>query len=364
MTSNFIHDFGGCRLDWYDPQPVMEDGANDDDEQGEKVDLSYEGIAPEHWQALDAAVPADWQPHDWPERPVRFIDGKDVGDTVAWVRAPGGYPVPIRLGQIGSIVMDVVDQSCRRAYYTSEPVVSLVTQPFPWEAVESFGVDLQKHGFRLLSALPPLDESVTPAVRRCSYDFEKMRKAAQNRCTDEMTVLEQAAIAQLAQIPTVVDGRLEPRRGGFTSDTSPIYGVIKTHQKTYLHPRGMQVLYALEHGQRTPLFRIDRYNRNTPPVVTWSVVTWYVRLGQASHSMPNYGLIRVEVPTAWFEAQHHDAQFVNRLTRLLCRYRCRQESYGRAAISLHPIVRAEESLGACFRHTGRLVSSFCRIFDL
>src|SRR5262245_55995305 len=170
MLSNFIHDFGGCRLDWYDPQPVMDDSMNEDDEPGEQVDLSYEGIAPEHWQALDATVPADWHPHDWPEHPIRFIDGKDVGETVAWVRAPGGYPVPIRLGQIGSIVMDVVEQSCHRAYYVSEPVVSLVTQPFPWEAVESFGVDLQKHGLRLLSALPPLDTSVTPAVRRCSYD--------------------------------------------------------------------------------------------------------------------------------------------------------------------------------------------------
>jgi hypothetical protein len=361
MSSNFIHDFGGCRLGQYDPQPFMDEEAGEEAEQGEKVDLCYEGIAPEDWHALDAAVPTNWCPHDWPERPVRFIDGKDVSETVAWVRAPGGYPVPIRLGQIGSVVMDVVDQSCRRAYYTSEPVVSLVTQPFPWEAVESFGVDLQKHGFRLLSALPPLDESVMPPVHRCSYDFEKMRKAAQNRCTDEMTVLEQAAIAQQDQLPTVVDGRLEPRRGGFSSDKSPVYGVIKTHWKTYLHPQGMQVLYTMEHGQRTPLFRIDRHNRS---VVTWSVVTWYVRLGKASRSMPNYGLIRVEVPTAWFEAQHYDEQFVNRLTHLLCLYRCRQQSYGRAAISLHPIVRGEESLRACFRHPGRLMSYFCRIFNL
>jgi len=234
MTSNFIHDFGGCRLDQYDPQPVMDGEADEDSEQDEKVDLSYEGIAAEHWHALDATVPEDWNPCDWPERPTRFIDGKDVGETVAWVRAPGGYPVPIRLGQIGGVAMDVVDQACRRAYYTSEPVVSLVTQPFPWDAVESFGLDLQKHGFRLLPAQPPMDQSVTPPERRCSYDFEKMRKAAQNRCTDEMTVLEQAAIAQQDQAPTVVDGRLEPRSGGFSSDNSPIYGVIKTHRKTYL----------------------------------------------------------------------------------------------------------------------------------
>jgi hypothetical protein len=356
MTSNFIHDFGGCRLDWYDPQSVMDGDADKDSEQDEKVDPSYEGIAAEHWDALDATIPEDWNPYDWPERPARFIDGKDEGETVAWVRAPRGYPVPIRLGQIGSVAMDVVDQACRRAYYTSELVVSLVTQPFPWDAVERFGLDLQKHGFRMLPAQPPLDQSVTPPERRCSYDFEKMPKAAQNRCTDEMTVLEQAAIAQQDQIPTIVDGRLEPRRGGFSSDNSPVYGVIKTHHKTYLHPRGMQVLYALEHGQRTPLFRIVQHNL--------SVVTWYVRLGNASRSMPNYGLVRVEVPTVWFETQNHDAQFVNQLTRLLCLYRCRQQSYGRAAISLHPIVRAEESLGACFRHTGRLVSHFCRVFNL
>jgi hypothetical protein len=281
MTSTFIHDFGGCRLDRYDPQPFMDEDMDEDmdeeAEQNEPVDRDYEDSA-EHWHALDTPMRANWNPHDWPERPVRFIDGRDIGETVAWVRAPAGYPVPIRLAQIGSATIVVENRECRRAYYTSEPVVSLVTQPFPWEAVESFGLDLQRYGFRLLSALPPLDRSGTPPVHRCSYDFEKMRKAAQNRCMDEMTVLEQAAIAQQHQVPTVVDGRLEPRSGGFYSSESPIYGVIKTHRKLYLHPRGMQVLYSLEHGQRTPLFRIDQRNL--------SVVSWYVRLGKGSRSMP------------------------------------------------------------------------------
>jgi hypothetical protein len=347
MASNFMHDFGGSRLDAYDPQPFMDEDAKDEDEQDERVDLDYEDPA-ERWRALDATVPTYWDLHDWQDCPVRFIDGKDVGETVAWVRAPGGYPVPIRLDQVGGVVIEVNNRACRRVYYVSDPVVSLVTQPFPWQAVEGFGVDLQAHGFRLLSALPPDGQ--------CSYDFEKMRKAAQNRCLTEMTVLEQAALAQDPQTPTVVDGRLEPRRGGFDPATSPVYGVIKTHMKTYLHPIGMQVLYDLEHGQRTPLFHIQQQNL--------SVVSWYIRLGKTVRSMPNYGLIRVEVPVDWFEKNGHDHRFVNQLTHLLCWYRCRQQSYGRAAISIHPIVHAEESLGACFRDTKRLISHFCRVFGL
>lgn len=346
MVSTFLQDFGACRLDRYNPPPQMEEDA-DESAPDEHVDLNYE-VPADRWRPLDTTLPSGWDPDSWPERPTRFIDGKDVGETVAWVRAPGGYPVPIRLAQIGSVVMEVADRVCRRAFYVAEPVVSLVTQPFPWDAIEAFALDLQACGLRLLPAVPPDGQ--------CSYDFEKMRKAAQNRSMTEMTVLEQAMLARSSMAPTVVDGRLEPRRRGFDPSTSAVYGVIKTHWKQYLHGPGMQVLYALEHGQRTPLFRLDEHNL--------SVVTWYVRLGEASLSMPNYGLIRVEVPAAWFEARGRGEDFVRRLTHLLCLYRCRSNSYARAAISLHPIVRAEESLGACFRDGSRLTSHFCNVFKL
>ena len=52
---------------------------------------------------------------------------------------------------------------------------------------------------------------------------------------------------------TVIDGRLEPRFGARSQHTA-VVGVIKTHQRRYLHPLGLQVRYALQPRQRTPLF--------------------------------------------------------------------------------------------------------------
>jgi hypothetical protein len=122
---------------------------------------------------------------------------------------------------------------CRRRFDIVERAVSMVADVFPWDEIESFAAALQANGFRLLTALPP--------DRKPSYDFEKMRKAAQNRSYDEMGVLEEAALAQEPNLPTIVDGRLEPRVGGFDPLISPVFGVIKTHHKNYLHREGMQL---------------------------------------------------------------------------------------------------------------------------
>jgi len=188
-----------------------------------------------------------------------------------------------------------------------------------------------------------------------SYDFEKMRKAAQNRSNDEMGVLEEAALAQRSGVPSVVDGRLEPRQGGFDPGQSPVFGVIKTHYKNYLHSMGMQLLYQLDIGQRTPVFSL--------PKEKLSVVSWYLRLSGGGMT-PNWGIVRIEVPMQWFEARGRDWDFVDRLSRTIFEYRCRERSYSRAAVSLHPIVRAEESLGALFSPTSVLTNRFYRLVGL
>lgn len=94
------------------------------------------------------------------------------------------------------------------------------------------------------------------------------------------------------------------------------------------------------------------------------VVSWYVRLSGSAGTTPNWGLVRVEASLQWFEASGRDWGFVDRLSRTIIEYRCRERSYGRAAVSLHPIVRAEESLGALFSATGALVSRFYRLAGL
>jgi hypothetical protein len=347
MGLEFMHDYGGRRLDQYDPQPALLDeplpeGASEGDE---AVDLDYERDRGD-WRAVTPQVPCDWLPETWSERPVRFVDGKDVGDTVAWVPAPGGYPAPVRLAQIGAIVTRVVDGHCRREFSLVERVVAMAADLFPWNEIEGFSTALEEHGLRFLPAKYPGEQP--------TFDFEPMRKAAQNRSNDEMGLLEEAALGQEPTVPSVVDGRLEPRSGGF-AQADPVFGVIKTHHKNYLHPQGMQLLYTLEVGQRTPVFCLAQ--------AKLPAVSWYVRLSGGA-ATPNWGLIRVEAPQVWFEARGRDWPFIDRLSRLLCEYRCRERSYARAPVSLHPIVRAEESLGALFTQRSMLAHRFYRLTGL
>jgi hypothetical protein len=347
MGLNFVSDYGGCRLQTYTPQPPLQEERDEVEQGEEQINLDFEKDQ-DKWTPVDLNLSSSWRPSGWPERPIRFVDGKDVGYTIAWVRAPGGFPVPIRLSQIGSVAMYLTNGECRREFATVERVVSMVVDPFPWYEVESFAAALQAHNLRLLPAFPPGGQP--------SYDFEQMRKAAENRSGDEMGVLEEAAIAQNADIPTIVDGRLESRRGGFDTKTSPVFGVIKTHYKRYLHAKGMQVLYQLEPGQRTPVFSL--------PSKSLPVLSWYIRLAGGGGATPNWGIVRVEVPLSWFKDQKKDRKFIDQLSRTIFVYRCRERSYKRAAVSLHPIVRAEESLGSLFAPTSILTHRFYRLTRL
>jgi hypothetical protein len=259
--------------------------------------------------------------------------------------------VPVRLSEIGSIVVRVEDGECRRERAYVQRVVSMVATVFPWHEGEAFAAALQQNGMLLLIAQPPANQP--------SYDLERMRKAAQNRSMDEMGVLEELALKQAADVPSIVDGRLEPRVGGLHPERSPVFGVIKTHREIYLHPLGMQALYRLEPGQRTPVFILSESDRKL------SVVSWYVRFTGGERTMPNWGYVRVEASKKWFEnSQGGDFGFVDRLSRTLFEYRCREPSYGRAPVSLDPIVRAERSFGALYSPPSALASRFYRLTGL
>lgn len=345
MGLDFVQTYSGCRLEEYDPQPPLLTEPSQDGEE-ERVDLDYEKPR-DDWHAIAPGLPAGWGLDCWPEHPVRFVDGSNLGGTVAWLRAPGGYPVPVRLSQVGGVAVRVIDGGCRREFEITERVVSMVADVFPWEEIESFAAALQANGLRLLNAQAP--------NRKPSYDFEEMRKVTEDRSNGEMTGLEELAVAQNPLVPTIVDGRLEPRWGGFDPEESPVFGVIKTHYRNYLHPVGMQLLYQLEPGQRTPMFRLTQ--EKLP------VVSWYLRLSGGG-ATPNWGLVRIEIAWLWFEAHGCDTDFVDRLSQTVFLLRCRERSYGRAAVSLHPIVRAEESLAALFMPTSLLTSRFYRLTGL
>lgn len=336
-----------------DEAEVVEDGRLEVSEgtyQGDVPNLAYE-VPEAEWRPLPVGVSMNWRPTAWPDRPRYFVDGKDVGETVHWLRSPQGYPIAVRLSEIGAVVVKVENGICHRKFEVVERVVSLVTDFFPWDEVESLAAACLRHDLRLLPARRPPDEDQY-------FDSEVMRKAAQNRSNDEMGVLEEALLAQVQQERTVVDGRLEPRAGGLTGQIAPVAGVIKTHSKRYLHDQGMRVLLSLRPQQRTPLFAL--------PNARFPVVSWYLRLARSSTDTPGDGIIRIELPLRWFELMGWPQRqnYVAQLSKLFVEYRCREASYKRAAISLHPIVRSEELLGALFTPWTMLARRFYRMTGL
>ncbi len=359
---SFIKAYGGKRvvqdveIDPFLNAPA--EGAEIDQEKELALGLEQE---PPLWRAVSLQMPSGWRAQEWTSSPVRFVDGKDVGYTVISLPSADGHILPVRLAEIGGVAMRVVDGELRREFVRVERVVSMITSAYPWDEVERFAGALQEHQLRLLP--------VRPQEEKRLVDFSKMAQATMDRSRTEMMLLEEMAIAQDEETPTIVDGRLTPHDGGFDPTRSPVFGVIKTHRQTYLHRLGQQVLYQLEPCQRTPVFVIrpaDSTGEKFP------IVSWYVRLCGGDGAPPNEGIVRIEVALKWFEANGYGdtsitqrgIEFINQLSRTVYEYRCRTSSYRRAAISLHPIVRAEESLGALMSPRGVLRNKFYRLMGV
>src|SRR5262249_54522863 len=153
----------------------------------------------------------------------------------------------------------------RRERESTARVVTLPGDPFPWHEIEALAIALAGHGLRLLLArLPKVHDEAE------LFNVELTRKAVNNRVIREMAALEEHLATLSPHVPPLVDGRLEPRSGG-RGPFTPVVGVIKTHQRRYLHPLGLTALYDLEPGQRTPVFFIEGDDR-------FPVASFYLRL--------------------------------------------------------------------------------------
>jgi hypothetical protein len=323
MGLDFLRHYGGRRLRPYTEQPAPQYVAEDDAEEGPKTDLDFE---------LPLAA---WRPRSVPAGtidadvlPQRFIDGCHLGQTITWLRDSLSYPIPVRLAEVGGVCLRSNGRSLRRESAHVERIVCLIVDSFPQPEVEDFAAELTKLQMRLSRALPPK----IGEVRQLTYDLACMEQRAYTQAQVEMRVLEEAALAQDTETLSLVDGplgRLEHPRA---------IGVIKQHRTNYLgqHPQCWQVFYNLEPGQRTPAFRLS--SQRLP------VVSWYLKLDGANGTMPNWGIVRVEISCSHFERQRCNFAYLDRLSNALLHLRCRQNSYARAPVSMGPIVRAEESL--------------------
>jgi hypothetical protein len=353
IVRRFFRQHAGAAVSLYPDQPEI-DAASEKRE--ERIEWSVEQPA-EAWQPV--ILPE--APAKAGECPQRFIDGCQVGHAVACLRAPEvGWPVPVFLAEVGGIAMRQQGRDLCRDFYGLERVISFITDPFPWPEVEAFAgaiCNLSEFPLRVLPAgRPEVDDPIE------FFDYEKMRKAAQNRANNEMANWEAVALATDCDTPTLVDGRLEPRlRSPTAADRfTLVVGVIKTHSANLLHAQGWRTLLDLKPGQRTPYFFIAQTAQGSANDLP--VVSWFVKMAGGTELMPNWAAVRVEVPQVQFKRQAEAARtgWVNRLSRWLIDARCRQQSYARMPVSLEPIVRAEHSLRSLFTPFGVLRNRFLR----
>lgn len=346
MGLDFLLHYGGRRLRQYVEQPPL-DAPSDENEEAPKANLDFE-MASDAWE--HRSVAADTV--DPEALPQRFIDGCHAGETVAWLQDSLGHPIPVRLAEIGGVCMRIEGRSLRREFVHIERIVSLIVDPFPWREVEGFTAALTENDFRLLPANLPL---IDDGERGLTHDFERMREQPRLRSQHEMAVLEELALYQDPTIFSLVDGRLGRMQQADLSSYDVI-GVIKQHRENYLHPRGWQVLYSLEPGQRTPAFQLP--SKHLP------VVSWYLKLDGAHGAMPNWGIVRVEISIQHFERQRCNFRYLDRLSNALRHLRCRQGSYARAPVSMGPIVHAEDSLKSLFTPPATLAQRFYHLTGL
>jgi hypothetical protein len=319
-----------------DPTYVPQNGHDVTD-----VDLSYEEKG--EWKPIPFLHIKDWGQDEWEYSPKRYIDGKDVGKIAARIFTPDGWPIPVRVSQIGGISMRIEGREILNECVRAERVVTMVVQPFQWAEVEEFAIHLQQEGIRLLPVF------LDPATQL--WESLAVTQATDNRSREEMFSLEEEVLAQAANIPTIVDGRLQAHSGGFDSKTCPVFGVIKTHQQIPLDMSRLKVLYGLQLGERLPAFV-------HAPVKNLTTLTWYLKIGEGGGQSALDGVVRIEVSLDWYESHAKYTNFIDRLSRVVMAYRCQRKSYNRAQITLEPIVRGEDRLSAVFGNYTRLLNHF------
>lgn len=339
MDLDFLHHYGGRRLRQYIEQPPLDSPSEDEEKkEGPKVALDLE-VPPDAWQPRPIAT----QTIDPTVLPQRFIDGCHYGETIARLQDAVGHLIPVRLAEIGGVSMRINDRSLRREFVHVERILCLSVDPFPWHEVESFaGALSERMGIRLVAVRWPESEKER-------YDFSHMLQETRLRAQEEMRFLEELALGQDSETLTLIDGRL----GRIENDRA--IGVIKQHRQSYLgvHPKCWEAFYNLKPGQRTPAFQLD--SQGAP------LVSWYLKLDGENGTMPNWGVVRVEISRAHFDSQGSDddrSGYLDRLSNALRHLRCRQKSYARAPVSMEPIVRAEESLKSLLTPPAILAQQF------
>jgi hypothetical protein len=304
------------------------DHAEAEDEQAMSAKLeaaSYEMPAWEWRPIPPAGEPAS--------APRRFIDGSLRSKTIGIIRV-AGRPRPLVMGAVGALELRLNGRHLVRQKdgYRIETVLCMAANGIETKLLLELSTVLSDAGVRLVAKEMDAD----------TLDFEVLRRRAWDFAKDEMEEFERALLLGDSTTPALADGLLERRLVTISSQQQPVVGVVKQILKHYLPAPLMALLYDLGSGERSPAFLLKTKNAQ--------LVSWYLRLGEGTDLGPGQGLVRLAVPLEYLERRFPSAaertQELSALSNWLRRFRCRELSYARSAVSLEPIVRAEEQLHA------------------
>src|SRR5260370_23474304 len=308
------------------PPPVDAAEADDEDQMSAKLEAaSYEVPAWEGRRTQGAGARE--------EPPQRFIDGSLHSRTVGVIRV-GSALRPLVLASVGAVELRLEGRELRRPPdgYRTDCVLCVAANEMNTELTLELSQAVSTRGIRLIARESDVE----------THDFEMIRRRAWDFAKGEMEELERQLLLRDANTPALADGLLERRLVTIESQRQPAIGMVKQVLRHYLPAPLTSMLYELGAGDRTPAFLLRTKNAQ--------LVSWYLRLGEGDFMGPAHGLIQLSNPVPDFKRRFPSpterSRELSALSDWLRRARCREQSYGRSAVSLEPIVRAEEQLHA------------------
>jgi len=203
-----------------------------------------------------------------------FLDGTQRSEVASYV---GG--VPLVLGHAAAVVRE---RRNRRMHTWATPLVETrvycpraMLSTSAWASLRSLygeqlvdtsegDVDLTSHPFALRDA----------AVHR----VQSHREGLEQRLAERWCARERE--------PLFIDGGISGSEAVAVSSCT--VGVVKSHRTLYAEGEALAKVFALEHRERSSVFRITSPKRTT-------VASWYLRLRDPRGHDPMWGLVRVEV---------------------------------------------------------------------
>lgn len=204
-----------------------------------------------------------------------FLDGAEKVQVITYLKG-----IPAVLGTVSAAIRSRVDRrlstwpemkpAVRKRLYLPLDLLNAVATPAPsrFEIVDT-SKDEQGNS----SEAHPLS-LIDEARRRIQY----LREDLEVEFAKAWIVREDACL--------FIDGGISADQTVARSEKS--VGVVKSHRRLYVETEALSVLFALEKGERSSVFRVSPRSRH-------SVASWYLRIRSAKGQDPLWGLVRVEI---------------------------------------------------------------------